>query len=151
MIVCVLHIRDITLGATNMKKLKDFFYDKNDIIIVLLIVAIAALIIYTRIDSIMSYPAEYASKAAATEKKETTEITQAPETEETVGEDVTIVIEDSDTSSAVADKLYEAGLIDSAEDFESFVSSAGKSDAIQSGTFQIPSGSSHEEILDIIT
>lgn len=140
-----------------MKKLKDFFYDKNDIIIVLLIVAIAALIIYTRIDSIMSYPAEYASKAAATEKKETTEkkeiteITQAPETEETVGEDVTIVIEDSDTSSAVADKLYEAGLIDSAEDFESFVSSAGKSDAIQSGTFQIPSGSSHEEILDIIT
>lgn len=151
MIVCVLHIRDITLGATNMKKLKDFFYDKNDVIIVLLIVAAAALIIYTRIDSIMSYPAEYASQAAATETKETTEITQPSSTEETTAKDVTITIKDSDTSSSVADKLYEAGLIDSADDFEAFVDSSDKSDAIQSGTFQIPSGSSHEEILDIIT
>ena len=40
-----------------MKKLKDFFYNKNDIIIVLIILAIAALIIYTRIGAIMDYPA----------------------------------------------------------------------------------------------
>lgn len=133
-----------------MKKLKDFFYDKNDIIIVVLIVAVAAFIIYTRIDSIMGYPAQYASEMAATETRETVKITE-PSEEETVAEDITITIDDSDTSSSVSDKLYEAGVIDSSDDFEAFVSDEGKSDSIQSGTFQIPSGSSYEEILDIIT
>lgn len=134
-----------------MKKLKDFFYDKNDIIIVLLIVAFAAFIIYTRIDSIMSYPEQYASRVAATETKQTTAITEPSAEEETSAENASVTINDSDTSSSVADKLYEAGLIDSADEFESFVNDSGKSGSIQSGTFQIPSGSSHEEILDIIT
>ena len=47
-----------------MKKLKDFFYDKNDIFVVLIIVAIAAFVIYTSINSIMSYPEQYASEMA---------------------------------------------------------------------------------------
>ena len=47
-----------------MKKLKDFFYDKNDILVVLIIVAIAAFVIYTSINSIMSYPEQYASEMA---------------------------------------------------------------------------------------
>ena len=55
-----------------MKKLKDFFYNKNDIIIVLIILAIAALIIYTRIGAIMDYPAKLAKQAAATAKTTTT-------------------------------------------------------------------------------
>jgi len=40
-----------------MKKLKDIFYDKNDILIALVIVSVAALVIVTRIDSILAYPA----------------------------------------------------------------------------------------------
>ena len=47
-----------------MKKLKDFFYDKNDIFVVLIIVAIAAFVIYTSINSIMCYPEQYASEMA---------------------------------------------------------------------------------------
>lgn len=39
-----------------MEKLKDFFYNKNDVIIALLILACAAAIIYFRIRAIMAYP-----------------------------------------------------------------------------------------------
>lgn len=140
-----------TKGVGKMKKLKDFFYDKNDIIIVIIIVALAALLIFSRIDAIMDYPAKYAEENAATETKQTVKITEPSTEEETVAEDVTITIDDTDSSSSVAEMLYEAGLIDSTDEFESFVDESGKSSSIQSGTFQIPSGSSHEEILDIIT
>ena len=58
-----------------MKKLKDFFYDKNDILVVLIIVAIAAFVIYTSINSIMSYPEQYASEMAATQQTKIEETT----------------------------------------------------------------------------
>lgn len=132
-----------------MKKLKDFFYNKNDIIIVLLIVAAAAFIIYTRIDAIMGYPEQYAREVAATETRETATIAET--SDESSSGETTVTIEDSDTSSSVADKLYEAGLVDSADEFETFISESGASDSIQTGTFQIPADSTNEEILDIIT
>lgn len=137
--------------SKKMKKLKDFLYDKNDIVIVIIIVAAAAILIFSRIDAIMDYPAKYAEEHAATETKETVKITEPSTEEETVAEDATITIGDEDSSSDVSDKLYEAGLIDSADDFNVFIEDSGKSGSIQSGTFQIPSDSSYEEILDIIT
>lgn len=39
-----------------MEKLKNFIYDKNDIIVTLIILIIAAGIIYYRIGVIMNYP-----------------------------------------------------------------------------------------------
>lgn len=39
-----------------MNKIKDILYDTNDILIALLILCIAAFVIYTRVDSIMNYP-----------------------------------------------------------------------------------------------
>lgn len=39
-----------------MKKFKDFLYDKNDILIALLILIVAALIITWRMNAIMEYP-----------------------------------------------------------------------------------------------
>ena len=40
----------------NMKKFKDFIYDKNDIIIAVLILAVAALVIFWRLNIILEYP-----------------------------------------------------------------------------------------------
>lgn len=121
-----------------MNKIKDFFYNKNDIIIVLIILIAAAFIIYWRIDSIMAYPEKLAEKTAQQQETETT------------GANVSITITDSDSSISVATKLYEAGLISSDTEFESYISNMGKSSSIKSGTFQIPKGSSNEEILKII-
>ena len=55
--------------------MKDFFYKKNDIIIVLVILIVAGCLIYNRIGVIMDYPAklaeEQAAKAQTTEQVET--------------------------------------------------------------------------------
>lgn len=127
-----------------MKKLKDFFYNKNDIIIVLIILAVAALIIYTRIGAIMDYPAKLAKQAAATAETTTAE----PTTER---EKISVTIEDSDTASTVAQKIYDAGLISSASEFEEYITSSGKESSIKAGTYEIPISSLQEEILNIIT
>ena len=146
--MCNMHSK----GVLKMKKIKDFFYDKNDIIIVLLIIAIAAFVIYTCINSIMGYPEQYAKEMEATSTEATTTQATEPSTvQETVVENISFEINDDDTSSSIAKKLQEASLVDSAEDFEAYVNDEGKTGSLKSGTFKIPKGSSHEEILDIIS
>ena len=39
-----------------MEKIKDFIYDKNDILVALLVLVFAALLIWWRMDVIMEYP-----------------------------------------------------------------------------------------------
>ena len=48
-----------------MNKLKDFFYNHNDIAIACVVVIIAALVIVTRVDILMDYPAKAAADAVA--------------------------------------------------------------------------------------
>ena len=45
-----------------MKRLKDFFYDKNDILIALAILVLAAALIIWRMEVIMAYPKTMAEK-----------------------------------------------------------------------------------------
>lgn len=58
-----------------MKRLKDFFYNFNDIVIVLGILAIAAFLILWRVDIIMRYPKTVAAQTVQTSQK--TEDTKA--------------------------------------------------------------------------
>lgn len=53
-----------------MKKFKDFIYDKNDIIIAVLILAVAALIIAWRLDVILQYPKQLIDNDADTNVSE---------------------------------------------------------------------------------
>ncbi|MDO4486277.1 MAG: hypothetical protein Q4C46_06745 [Bacillota bacterium] len=148
-----------------MGKIKDFFYNKNDIIIVLLILAIAGFIIYTKINVIMDYPEKLAESQATATTQETSEAadtsaaseassasadTTATEASKT-GKTVSITIKDSDTSVSVSKKLADAGIVDSATEFEGYISNMGKAEKIQSGTFKIEQGSSFEKILNTIT
>lgn len=48
-----------------MDKIKDFFYNKNDVIIALLILAIAAAVIYFRIRAIMAFPQQQIDNASS--------------------------------------------------------------------------------------
>ncbi len=143
-----------------MRKIKDFFYDKNDILIVLIIVAAAAFIIYTRIDAIMEYPEKAAQAVQEAEISSVEQESSVPEEDpdkktdknDELGSNTTIsiTITDSDTSVSVSERLAEAGLVSSAEEFETFIANNDKSGSLQTGTFEIPSGSSDEEILNII-
>lgn len=47
-----------------MKKIKDILYDTNDILVALIIICMAAFIIYTRVDSIMGFPARMAEEGS---------------------------------------------------------------------------------------
>lgn len=66
-----------------MSRIKDFFYNKNDLIVVLIILVIAAGIIWLRVGNIMAYPETLdttvtettQSTKATTEAKSTTQET----------------------------------------------------------------------------
>lgn len=77
---------------------------------------------------------------------EVVEDTQIPENENIV----VITVEDSDAARQVAEKLFEQGLIDDAESFRLYLGEKGYASRIISGSYQIPRGSTYEEICDII-
>ncbi len=60
-----------------MNRIKDFFYNKNDLIIVLLILVLAAGLIYYHVTEIMAYPEKLHTEAAQTTLTETTQMTEA--------------------------------------------------------------------------
>ena len=111
-------------------------------------------IIYTRISAIMDYPETLAQQNAkaqqTTQASESKETTAAASSESSAAETVEITISDSDDSVAVATKLYQAGLVSSDTEFQSYISNMGKESSLKSGTFQIPKGSTDEQILNII-
>ncbi len=71
-----------------MEKIKDILYDKNDILVALIIVAIAALVILFRVNAIMDYPhllvaqaKEKAAQASAEAQENSGEVTGTSEYE----------------------------------------------------------------------
>jgi hypothetical protein len=65
-------------GNYTMKKLKDIFYDLNDIMVALIIVAVAALTIVSNIDSILNYPASIAAEIQLPEEEVPTNYADNP-------------------------------------------------------------------------
>ena len=64
---------------------------------------------------------------------------------------VTIVIQAGNSSDTVAKKLMSAGLVESAAEYDTYLCSRGYDKKICVGTFEIPKGSTEEEIAEIIT
>ena len=64
---------------------------------------------------------------------------------------VTVVIEFGVTSSHVSEILEEAGLVEDATAFDSYLCNNGYSRSITAGTYEIAPGTSEEEIVKIIT
>ncbi len=144
-----------------MKSLKDFYYDKNDIIIALLILCIAGLIVMWRIDVIMDYPQTLAKE---TDTIQTTEESAVDSDDATASEnpdqiwmageltqDITISIAGGSASSAV-DGLVSAGLFDSYEEFEEVCKAAGRApEDIKANTFTFEKGSTQADIAKEVT
>lgn len=64
-----------------MKRLKDFFYDKNDILIALAILVIAALLIIWRMEVIMDYPKTLAEQTGTVSTTEEEAVDNGAETD----------------------------------------------------------------------
>lgn len=82
-----------------MKKLKDIFYDMNDILVALIIVAVAGLIISSNIDTILAYPSRIAEQIQVPEKEIPTNYADNPP----------ITDPGSDTSGQPNDSQSQAG------------------------------------------
>ena len=63
---------------------------------------------------------------------------------------VTILIVRGDSSYTVSRRLEEAGLIESARDYDTYLVNNGYSKTIRTGTYQIPVNATWEEIAKII-
>ena len=92
---------------------------------------------------------EATSEPEATEAPEITTVpdTAAPEQGQVAG----ITINRGDDSGSVSRRLYEAGLVEDARAFDSYLCNNGYSRSINPGTYEIASGTSEEEIAKIIT
>lgn len=75
------------------------------------------------------------------------EVTKVPEQTQTAG----ITINRGDDSGSVSRRLYEAGLVENAKAFDTYLCNNGYSRSINPGTYEIAPGTSEEEIAKIIT
>jgi cell division protein YceG involved in septum cleavage len=160
-----------------MEKIKNFVYDKSDILVTLVIIAIAAAIIWFGINNIMK-PYEIEAQAQPTTTEEdtatpsaATPVTTPPATTATgvvtptgqgiaannnKGEPVSakaakIIIQSGETSDQIWDKLVAAGAIKNKNTFISTLEKLNIVNKVQLGTFQIPAGATVEDVCRIIT
>ena len=152
-----------------MKRLKDFFYNFNDIVIVLGILAIAAFLILWRVDIIMRYPKTVAAQTVQTSQK--TEDTKANDTskdnnknnsEKSTVDDGTIwkdgvlknnmsVKVPSGTATDAVAGLVEAGLFKSYDDFAALSEQLGLDPtSIIPGTYKFDAGESQSDIIKAV-
>ena len=164
-----------------MKKLKDIFYDLNDIMIALIIVAIAAFVILANIDSILDYPNAIAAEATVTDEKTPTNYADNPPitndlTGAAVGQDddgdqiatdggisgqqgngigdvdeYAVYINSGETGDQIADKLIGVGLFKDRQQFRDAVTAAGAEGKLKAGNFIIPSNATPAEVVKILT
>ena len=89
-----------------------------------------------------------------TNQNETTEeesSKEEPPKEETTKDVVSITVVGGDTSWSVSKRMEEAGLIDSAKDFDAHLCRYGYDKKISVGTYDIPKTATHEDMAKIIT
>ena len=143
-----------------MKSLKDFIYDKNDIIIALVILILAALLIVWRMDAIMEYPQTLAQQTGTTD---TTDETAVPSEDDSKGGDsglwskgvlskeIKVKVAGGSATAAVQ-SLVDAGLFSSYKEFTKVCKAAGYTpEDIKATTFTFEAGCTQTDIAKKVT
>lgn len=123
-----------------MKKIKDIFYDMNDILVALVIIAAAALIIATNIDSILNYPSSIAAEIEVPEEKPPTNYAENPPIAEPGGDDA--VSDQGTTSAGINDQNTTGGGVSG-----NAGSGSGKA---ENYSVYVNPGSTEDQIADIL-
>ena len=162
-----------------MNFLRNFFYNTSDIIIAAVIVLVSAVVIWTRIDAIMSYSSEIGDIDQATVSEDYDNGGDDATPEEVIhdndidideDDDVTTTTTDDEDSDGVEDgsivnfkvkggqstdeiaqNLVDAGLIGDKSAFLKDCADTGADKKLRSGEFKIKKGISHSEIIAILT
>lgn len=142
-----------------MNRLRDFIYDKSDILVALIIISVAGVIIFSRIDAILAYPETYAKEGAPVVQSEEPVQYEYPgatsgdaiEPGEGEPEMFAVYINYGESLQVIAGKFVDVGLFETTEDFFTAVDAANAGTQIKTGNFIIPSDSTPEEVMAIIT
>lgn len=122
-----------------MRLIKNFIYNFSDIFIALIIIALAALLIWTRVDNIMTYPEQlHAQQATAVEQKSDAEVEEKY---------ITISIPENTSTEDLAALLKEQNIITDTNYFMSQIHSMGVDGQIEAGEYKVPKGSSISELI----
>lgn len=150
-----------------MKKIKDFFYDKNDILVAVIILAIAALVVTWRVDVIMEYPSMIIAQAGEHENEDGPVIGLPPETTDsaiTSGDAIdnpidsgsdevdicAVYVNYGEALEVVGANCVTAGLVGSVDEFMNLVNARGAASSIQAGQHYIPSNVTPDELIDYL-
>lgn len=87
-----------------------------------------------------------ATPTAAPTEAPTPAPTEAPTEKENSSESITFVIKSGETSWSISKALYEAGVVESASDFDAYLCQNGYDKTIRTGTFEISKNATYEEI-----
>jgi len=164
-----------------MKHIKNFFYNINDLILAVIILAAAAVLIYWRLDIILDYPEKMLESSnndtiieeiqVPEEEPAVSEAEEEPEPEEEkepveeepavetgsifidgkLSEDVTVKIQGGSANAAV-NSLISANFFDDYNQYSDAVKSfGGTPENIKAGTYSFRKDTTLERILDVIT
>lgn len=154
-----------------MNRLKDFLYDKNDIVLSLVILVLAGLLIAWRMDAIMNYPSTLAKEThtTTTTQSEVTEESDAADDNKhknvsnsnqdnnslwnngALTKDVQVTIQGGSASAAV-ESLVNVNLFDSYDQFVQICNAAGYNpESIKATTYTFSKGCTQTDIAKQIT
>ena len=148
-----------------MNTVKNFIYNISDILIALLIIAVAVLIIGWRVNSIMDYPSriiatqteETGSSSSQTDSSSVDSSTSDSASSDAAGgsstatSTTTVTVVQNSTVDDIAASLVSAGVISDAEQFTSAVEAADAATKLKYGTYTIPAGASMDQIIQMMT
>lgn len=151
-----------------MRAIRNFIYNFSDIFVAIIIIALAAFLIWTRIEIIMDYPSSHSDKAvaqvtaaadteAADKNESTSQETPVSQAETTPSESeapaveyIEVTIPSGSSTEVVAGILKQSNIITNTNDFTWQVKQMGVDGQILAGTHKIPKGSSMSDMIKVL-
>lgn len=138
-----------------MRAIRNFIYNFSDIFVALIIIALAAFLIWTRVDVIMDYPSSQSgADSVNTSTQADLQVADGDGSTDSAQDSDTeykeVVIPDGSSTDVVAGLLKQAGLVVNIDDFTYQIKAMGLDGKVQPGVHQIPRGISMEEVINIL-
>lgn len=128
-----------------MNRLRNFIYEKNDLIVALLVVLITASILWWKIDGIMEYPKKLVAVTVSDKERNT----QPEEVGKTSA--VEINITKKDDPKTLSEKLAAANLLNEKEEFESKLKEALNKRTLKRGKVKVEPDLRIEDLVSLVT
>ena len=128
-----------------MNSLINFIYEKNDLIVALLVVLITASILWWKIDGIMEYPKKLVAVTVSDKERNT----QPEEVGKTSA--VEINITKKDDPKTLSEKLAAANLLTEKEEFESKLKEALNKRTLKRGKVKVEPDLRTEDLVSLVT